>query len=80
MKKTEAFARKRKTRDKANLRWVKNRHLVIPALGGVALLGGFAGATVAMSINSGLIAHGFIAGAVLAYGVAGWRVVKDLCE
>lgn len=78
--KEDGFARKRRTRDKANRRFLKNRHMIIPGLAGLAALGGMAGATVALSIGPALSPYGFIIGAAVAYAAGGWHVVRDLSE
>jgi hypothetical protein len=78
--KEEGFARKRLARDKANRRWVKNRHLVIPAIVGVLLFGGLMGGTIAMSIAVELAIYGMCIGAGLALFIFGPSVIKELCE
>ena len=80
MKDASAFARKRKTRDKANLRWVKNRHLVLPFVGGAVLIGGLWGGTVAMSFGPQLTVHGVIVGAVGAFGLLGPAIINGLTK
>lgn len=77
MKKSAAFARKRKTRDKANRRWVKSRHLVVPGF----LLFIFAGGVIAGTIGEAAgvdIAAAAVIGIVAAVAVGGPYIVKRL--
>ena len=79
MKKSAAFARKRKTRDKANLRWVKSRHLVVPGF----LLFAFAGAVIAGTLGEAMrvsIAAAAIFGIFVALVFGGLYLVKRLTE
>lgn len=80
MKKPEAFAHKRKVRDKANLRWIKNRHLVVPAFGALLLMGGLIGGNLAMRVNPDLTGTGVLAGMVLGFAVGAPLVVRSLCN
>ena len=79
MKKADAFARKRKTRDKANLRWVKSRHLVVPGF----LLFAFAGAVMAGTLGEAMgvnIAGASIFGIFVAMALGGPYLIKRLTE
>ena len=78
MKKPDAFEHKRKLRDKANLRWVKSRHMVTPAFMALAFTGGTLGATLASGLVPDAISAAGIAGMFLAIAIGGPHVVRNL--
>lgn len=73
MKDDTAFDRKRRARDKANLRWLKNRHGLAVAI----VMGGLLGATVAMSADLRATPYGLIAGALLAFVLASRAIARN---
>jgi len=80
MKKPDAFDRKRKVRDKANLRWVKSRHLVTPSFVALGFAGGTLAATLASDLGPEATAAAAIAGMFAAIVVGGPYVVRTLCK
>ena len=70
MKKPDQFERKRRTRDKANQRWIKNRWLVVPAFLGLILTAIAIASEVSQytKIDAGMLALGAILVAVVAGG------------
>ena len=80
MKKPDAFARKRKVRDKANLRWIKNRHLVLPGFLLLMFFGGTLGATIANSYDAAAVPLGFIAGMLCGVALGGSFIIRDICK
>lgn len=71
--KAEGFARKRKARDKANMRWMKNRHGFFLAVAMGALVGGTVTATTAPL----LMPYAVIAGAVTAGALAAQAIARN---
>lgn len=80
MKKPDAFAHKRKVRDKANLRWVKNKHLVMPGFLLLMFFGGLLGATIANSFNPQAIPIGAVAGMLFGVALGGSYIIRDLTK
>jgi hypothetical protein len=79
VKKPDAFARKRKTRDKANLRWVKSRHLVIPAMWLFVFVGTVIGATIGEAAGVDILAAAILS-AFITLAVGGPYIVKSLTQ
>lgn len=80
MKKPDAFEHKRKVRDKANLRWIKNRHLVMPGFLLLMFFGGMLGATIANSFDPQAIPDGAIIGMLCGVALGGSYIVRDLTK
>ena len=80
MKKPDAFAHKRKVRDKANLRLLKNRYLITPTFVLMAFGGGIAGGTIAGSFADDAISLGFFAGMILAILIGGSYIISGLSK
>ena len=78
MKKEQAFAHKRKVRDKANLRWIKNRHLVMPGFMLLLLFGGLIGGTIANSFSPATIPTGVIIGMLCGVAFGSSYIMRDL--
>jgi hypothetical protein len=78
--KIEGWNTKRKARDKANHRLVKNKHLIVPGLLGAALIGALCGGTIAMSFGPEMIVYGAMIGAGLAIGFGGPSIIRALTE
>lgn len=73
MKDASAFARKRKIRDKRNLRFLKNRH----ALALAVIAGGLLGGTVAMSASLAAVPYAVLVGATTAFFVASAAIARN---
>ena len=80
MKKPEAFERKRLTRDKANHRWVKSRHYVVPAFVALYVTGAVIGSTAAQTISPDAAIGGGLLGSALAVMLGGHYIVRRLCD
>lgn len=76
--KEAGFARKRKARDKANLRLLKNKAMIVPGILGAALVGALAGGTIALSIGPGLAVYGLALGGGIAAAIGGPVVIRGL--
>lgn len=73
MKDATAFDRKRKLRDKRNLRFLKNRH----ALALAVALGGLLGGTATLHAPAAVTAWAVILGAVVAFFMAKAMIARN---
>lgn len=80
MKKEYAFEHKRKVRDKAHLRWIKNRYLVVPSFIAAAFIGGVIGGTIARDVYPDAVSLGAIVGMFLGVAVGGPYIVRNLTK
>lgn len=78
--KEEGFIRKRKARDKANLRFLKNRHWILPGLSGSMFCGMLFGASVALSFGAEYILFGALMGTWAGFTALASYVMKDLSK
>jgi hypothetical protein len=78
--KQDGFSRKRKARDKANLRFIKQKHWILPGILGSLFLGMIFGGTVGLTISPHLILPGAVAGMWIAGVVLGNYVMRDLLK
>lgn len=76
--KEDGFARKRKARDKAAHRFIKQQHFIIPGFVGVCFIGMVWGATIAMSFDAGWIVGGALLGTWLGLLLGANYILKDL--
>jgi hypothetical protein len=80
MKDETAFDYKRKQRDKANKKLIKNRHEIVPYLAGLMIVGGLAGATVGLSLSPVVTPYGALVGVFCAVIFGGNRIVEGMRE
>ena len=80
MKKEYAFEHKRKVRDKAHLRWIKNRYLVVPSFVAVVFVGGVLGGTIARDVYPEAIPAAVIIGMFLGVALGGSYIVRNLTK
>jgi hypothetical protein len=76
--KEEGFARKRKARDKANHRLIKNQHWIAPTVIGICLIGSVAGGTVALTFAPHQIGLGALMGSWVALLIFLHFALKEL--
>jgi hypothetical protein len=76
--KEEGFARKRKLRDKANLRFLKQKHFILPGIWGAMFIGFLMGGSIALTISPALIPLGALLGTWAAALALGIYILQDL--
>jgi membrane protein YdbS with pleckstrin-like domain len=76
--KIEGWNAKRKARDKSNHRLVKNKHLIVPTMIAVMLLGALIAGTVTMTIAPQFIIFALPLGAAVAFAVGAHLAIREL--
>lgn len=77
MKHEEAFDRKRRARDKANKKFLKQRHRLHAMVMAATLLGAIIGGNIGLSVGPVVAAFGFIIGGTIGLVVGGAKVFAE---